>query len=76
VKKSKIQVFISYAKEDQAIAQKLYNDLKSAGLKPWLDTEDIKPGEKWRIITPQAIKQSSYFLALLSANSLSKKGFV
>ena len=76
MKKSKIQVFINYAKEDKEIAQKLYHDLKSAGLKPWMDTEDIDPGDPWRKITPQAIKQSSKFLLLHSANSLSKKGFV
>jgi TIR domain-containing protein len=32
-------VFISYASEDQNIAQKLFKDLKEVGLMPWIDTE-------------------------------------
>ena len=45
---SKPLVFISYAREDEIIAKKIYNDLKKRGIIAWLDVEQIKPGEKWK----------------------------
>ncbi len=70
------KVFLSYAEEDEKIALKLYNDLTDAGISVWIDKEDILPGEKWREKIIQAIKKSSYFLALFSSRSYSKRGFV
>ncbi len=32
------RVFISYAKEDKSFAEKLYMDLRQAGVSPWLDS--------------------------------------
>ncbi len=71
-----MKVFISYAREDIETARKLYHDLKRAGITPWMDKEDILIGENWKIAIRQAIKESSYFIALLSSNSLSKQGYV
>ena len=70
------KVFISYAREDCKVAKKIYNDIKSNGIIPWIDCEDLLPGQKWKKEISQAIKDSSYFLALLSSNSISKKGYV
>ena len=69
-------VFISYASEDQNIAQKLFKDLKEVGLMPWIDTEYLLPGQKWRIEIEKAIKNSRYFIAILSNHSTSKRGYV
>jgi len=74
--KNKKKVFISYAKEDYEVAKQLYEDLKRSGLTPWLDSEELLPGQRWKVVVNQAIKDSSYFLALLSSNSISKNGFV
>jgi len=71
-----MKIFISYAREDIETARKLYHDLKQAGITPWMDKEDILIGENWKIAIRQAMKESSYFLALLSSNSLSKQGYV
>ena len=43
-----MKVFISYGKEDQAIALKIYHDLKKSGASPWIDSEDILPGQNWK----------------------------
>lgn len=69
-------VFISYAREDFSSAQRLYQDLKEAGLEPWIDTEGLRPGEKWEAAIKRAIKNSRYFIALLSSTAVSRKGFV
>ncbi len=72
----KKKVFISYAREDIEVAERLYHDLEKAGLKPWMDEKDLLPGQNWELTVTNAIKESSYFLALLSENSVSKKGYV
>ncbi|MCP4106255.1 MAG: DUF1566 domain-containing protein [Desulfobacteraceae bacterium] len=72
----KKKVFISYAKEDIGIARRLYYDLKETGVIPWMDEEDLKVGQNLKFEKSQAIKGSSYFLTLLSSNSVSKEGYV
>ena len=69
-------VFLSYAKEDVEYAEKLYNALKSNGIITWFDRAHILPGQDWKYEIHKAIKNSAYFIALLSPNSISKKGFV
>jgi hypothetical protein len=71
-----LRVFISYARQDTEAANRLYNDLKLSGLEPWLDTESLLGGENWRISIKEAIRNSRYFVALLSSNSVEKIGYV
>ena len=70
------KVFISYAREDEADARRLYEDLKKAGVVPWMDKMDIIPGQNWKLMINEAIRGSDYFIALLSSSSVSKKGYV
>ena len=70
------QVFLSYAHEDIDMAFRLFNDLLDAGLKPWFDKAALLPGQRWENEIEKAIKQSQYFIALMSTKSLSKRGFV
>ncbi len=70
------KVFISYAREDYATAKELYDDLKKSGVKPWMDRIDLLIGQDWKFEIRRAIEASSHFIALLSSNSISKKGYV
>jgi hypothetical protein len=72
----KVRVFISYARQDAEAANRLYNDLKLSGLDPWLDTESLLGGQNWRISIREAIRNSRYFIPLLSSNSVEKIGYV
>ena len=58
------------------MAQRLYADLQQAGVAPWLDVENLLPRQRWRFIINQALRESSYIIALLSSHSISKRGFV
>jgi hypothetical protein len=69
-------IFLSYAKENLPVAEKLQADLQSAGLSVWFDRVNLRPGEKWKVAISQAIRDSKYFLALLSTASIDKKGYV
>ena len=69
-------VFISYAREDAASALRLYSDLREFGLQPWLDPEDLLPGQNWRVAVTRAIEDSRYFIAVISSRSVNRRGFV
>jgi len=73
---NKNYIFISYAREDYKSADRIYNDLKDAGFKPWLDKKDLLPGTKWRQTIESIINDSKYFIALFSKRSLTKRGYV
>jgi hypothetical protein len=70
------QIFLSYAQEDFESARRLFNDLKALGVNIWFDKESLLPGQNWRVAITGAIKRSRYFLAVLSGNSVTKKGYV
>jgi hypothetical protein len=68
------QVFLSYAHEDTPEVERLYHQLSEAGYKPWMDKQDILPGEQWQLSIGQAIRHSDFFLVCLSARSVHKRG--
>jgi hypothetical protein len=68
-------VFISYVHEDREKAERLAQDLRQSGVKVWIDTADLTPGVTWRTAIRTAIKDSRYFIPLLSQCSIAKRGF-
>lgn len=70
-----LQVFLSYAREDFEMAEKLYKDLTYHGINVWFDKKSLEPGKNWKIEIRKAIQNSSHFLLLLSSNSVLKRGF-
>lgn len=71
------RVFISYAHEDIESALKMYEQLNAIeGVDPWFDKENLLPGMKWRPAIKKAIRESDFFLALLSKRSTAKRGYV
>jgi hypothetical protein len=70
-----IKIFISYAKEDFDRAFEIYEILRDKKYKPWIDEMNLLPGQIWKVEIQKAIKESDYFIACLSSNSVSKDGF-
>jgi hypothetical protein len=70
------RVFLSYAHEDIASARRLVSDLRESGADVWFGEDSLLPGQKWKPAIRQAIKDCRFFLALLSAKSVNKKGYV
>lgn len=69
------RVFIIYAKEDLDVARQLAAELKERGLKPWLDVDEITPGEVWTRAVTRALERSTVAIVLVSKH-LPKTGFV
>jgi hypothetical protein len=74
--KTMTQIFLSYAREDEDKVKELYQRLSDAGFEPWMDKKDILPGEIWKSRISQAIRESDFFLACLSRNSVNKRGWI
>ena len=73
---SKPTAFISYGREDHKAAKRLFGDLRNLGADPWLDSESLLPGQKWKSEVKKALRRSRYFIALLSSHSVMRKGYV
>ena len=69
-------MFISYASEDYDLAVRFKNDLTYAGLDPWIDKESLQGGAPWKEVIEREIRNSGYFIPLLSRNSVENKGYV
>jgi hypothetical protein len=67
-------VFLAYAEEDQAQARKLYLELQKAGFEPWMDQENLVPGQNWPRAIERAIELSDFFVGCFSRRSVVKRG--
>lgn len=70
------RVFLSYTVEDRNKVTELYERLSNAGYRPWMDSRDLLPGERWDESIRDAIRRSDFFLVCLSSNSVNKTGFI
>ena len=60
------RIFISYVRENEEKVDRLYKDLKSRGLKVWLDKENILGGRDWKAEVRRAIQDGDFFIACFS----------
>lgn len=70
------RIFLCHASDDKNTVLEIYNRLKQAGFKPWIDKEDLLPGQRWDQEIPKAIKASDFILVFFSKVSVSKRGYV
>jgi hypothetical protein len=74
--KSQMQIFLSYGREDATKVRRLYHRLKEDGYTPWMDTENILPGEDWPGKILDAIAHSDLLIACLSRSVTSRSTYV
>jgi hypothetical protein len=70
------QIFLSYAREDEERIREIYRRLSKAKLSPWLDLEDLLPGQEWKKAILSAIKDSKFVLIFLTEKSINKRGYI
>jgi len=63
-------VFVSYASEDRAIAEKLSNGLRAAQIPVWFDRWEIKGGDLWAAEIEEGLRNCSLFAPLISKHTL------
>jgi len=63
-------IYVSYAREDEVIAEFVVRQLKEAGLSVWFDKQALQPGEDWTKAGAEVItKWCGAFLSLISVNT-------
>lgn len=70
-----LRVFLCHASEDKAAVRALYHRLCSDGVKPWLDEEDLLPGQEWQYEIPRVVRESDVVIACLSRSFITKAGY-
>jgi hypothetical protein len=71
-----MKVFLAYSPVDRVSVLELYGRLRADGFDPWLDEENILPGQDWRYEIKKAVQQSDVVVVCLSRSSISNAGLV
>ena len=69
-------IFLSYARSDIQQVENLYNLLSDKGYQPWMDLHNIRGGEDWLHAIYSAIDECQFFIAILSNNSVNRRGVI
>lgn len=72
----KVKIFISYARVDAVPVAEIYQRLLDAGFDPWIDSEDLLPGVKWKDAIIKAVREADLFLLCISSRSSNRQGFI
>jgi hypothetical protein len=71
-----LRIFLCHSSSDKPLVRGLYRRLKSSNFDPWLDEENLLPGQEWEQEIPRAVRESEIVLVCLSKASLSKAGYI
>lgn len=71
-----LRAFLCHSSGDKPAVRELYYRLRSNGIDPWLDEEDLLPGQDWQREIPKAVRESDVVIVCLSRGSVTKTGYV
>ena len=71
-----LKAFLCHASEDKEAVRRLYWRLREDGVSPWLDEEDLLPGQEWEPAIRSAVRRSDVVIVCLSQQAITKEGFV
>ncbi|MFT3894704.1 MAG: toll/interleukin-1 receptor domain-containing protein [Anaerolineales bacterium] len=73
----RLRVFICHASEDNSTAGEINEKLKKySWIDPWLDEDDLFPGQNVDLKIEEALKEADVVLICLSTKSVKKEGYV
>lgn len=68
------RIFLAYVREDVEAVRRLYAELKRAGYRPWMDQEELLPGQNWPRAIDHAIDVCDFFIPCFSKKAVPKRG--
>jgi formylglycine-generating enzyme required for sulfatase activity len=72
-----LRVFLCHSSNDKPAVRELYQKLRAeAWIQPWLDEEELYPGQDWNLEIEKAIEETDVILVCLSNNAITKEGYV
>jgi DNA-binding SARP family transcriptional activator len=72
----RLRVFLCHSSSDKPFVRALYEKLGADGFEPWLDEEDLLPGQEWEAEIARAVRASDVVLVCLSRGAVERTGFV
>jgi hypothetical protein len=72
----RLRVFLCHASDDKPAVRKLYRQLLEDGFKPWLDEEDLLPGQDWLREITRVVRASDVVIVCVSSRAVQKQGFI
>ncbi|HEY2913780.1 MAG TPA: toll/interleukin-1 receptor domain-containing protein [Candidatus Angelobacter sp.] len=75
-KDRRLKVFLCHTNRDKPEVRKIYRRLQDEGVQPWLDEEDLLPGQRWQEVIPIEVRSADAIIVCLSQHSISKEGYV
>lgn len=73
--KAQLRVFLSYASEQENIAEQIYLTLSNSGHEVFFDRTNLPPGEDYNPTILEAIRSSDLFVFLISPHSIEKGAY-
>jgi len=71
-----LRVFLCHSSGDKLAVRNLYQRLKACNVNPWLDKENLLPGQNWENEIRKAVRAADVVIVCLSRESISKTGYV
>jgi hypothetical protein len=72
----RLRIFLCHASNDKPKVYRLYHRLRADGFDPWLDAEDLLPGQDWQQEIPKTVRTVDVVMICLSRASITKAGYV
>ncbi|OLE54164.1 MAG: hypothetical protein AUG51_10075 [Acidobacteria bacterium 13_1_20CM_3_53_8] len=72
----RLRVFLCHSSNDKPAIRELYKRLSVDDIEPWLDEEDILPGQDWNQEITNAVKNCDAVMVCLSRGASTKTGFL
>lgn len=72
-----LRVFLCHASQDKPAVRDLYQRLLAEPwIDPWLDEENLLPGQDWNLEIEKAVESSDAVLVFVSSVSVAKEGYL
>ncbi len=72
----KLKVFLCHSSGDKPAVRALYQRLRADDIEPWLDEENLLPGQEWEQEIPRVVRTADAILVCLSHSSINKEGYI
>ncbi|MBE0669876.1 MAG: TIR domain-containing protein [Anaerolineales bacterium] len=72
-----LRVFLCHSSNDKPAVRELYQKLRAEPwISPWLDKEELYPGQDWNLEIEKAIEITDVIIVCLSNSSITKEGYI
>jgi formylglycine-generating enzyme required for sulfatase activity len=71
-----LRIFLCHSSADKPTVRDLYRRLTADGFSPWLNEENLLPGQEWEREIPRAVRAADVVIVCLSRGSITKAGYV